>query len=1049
MFDHTIRELLSLFPRGATNDQLIWRLNVSGVRVSPSELLAGLAALAQRGEISRDAFGRWRTSTAPSVRKAAQPGPGTHTDSQATNDPSRFLYAVEATCRPSEHISRDVDAAERDATALPEWAQLIGYYAATQRKDPRGQIMGFADRHGSVWQLLRTTGQWWINATLHLDMDVLPEAFREALSRQKIASAAIGWPVSLFDRPEGKTFIPGLIVPVDLRREAADLVIEVATDPAPNPTWLREVRRCTSWSEVALMEGLFPEGEDNSLGAISDRMRHALATIGGAVLRPANLASEVSVSGAGLLNAAALFLPEDGTFTKATAEDLEAIRDWSPEQRGGTALCTLLAADPTNTLADIPVLQAGSERPLTENQLDAAEVALAGPLTVIQGPPGTGKSQVVLSLIVSAVMAGKTVLFSAKNHQAVDEVEQRLRAIVPDAPLFIRARDAEGDRDVSFLDALSDIAHAQANADNLDNVEADRDAILLRASEHQERRRISRGATELHVALSELAERYDALRRAVGTKPRRFAIRNLLRHLSEKFLHRRSGRIHQPLPEDASIVQIERRMAVLRKRLESMSLQPVTDADRDTLPTDVAQLLGKLASHITQPNEADRRDVSERRSELQFRGVGARRMPPEDARAVLRHRPVWAVSTLSAPSRIPLIPGLFDYVIFDEASQCDIASAIPLLARARKGVVVGDPLQLNFVPPLGNAAEHALMDAAGLPKVGRAPFAQSINSLFDFCERRPAAKCMFLADQFRSAPAIVDYLNADFYMGRLVDRRPDDYFRPPGTYRPGLAWEDVCGHATRNEDGTINPLEGERVIALLKRIAEDPDFDGSVGVISPFNAQVAELQRVAQQSLSDAERGRLSLRISTIDKFQGGEADVILFSLVLAASAPRSSWTFLRRERRRLNVAVSRARALCVIVGDLAYAKSCGIPHIQFLAGRASGPWAPPQPRTFESSWERRLDAAMRARGLEPFPQFPVGTRYLDFALDPRGVKLDVEVDGRRWHTDAAGNRKTADQLRDAEMRSRGWKVLRFWVHQLAEDMEGCLDRIERELGRR
>jgi very-short-patch-repair endonuclease len=201
--------------------------------------------------------------------------------------------------------------------------------------------------------------------------------------------------------------------------------------------------------------------------------------------------------------------------------------------------------------------------------------------------------------------------------------------------------------------------------------------------------------------------------------------------------------------------------------------------------------------------------------------------------------------------------------------------------------------------------------------------------------------------------------------------------------------------------------------------------------------------------LSESERERLSLRIATVDKFQGGEADVIIFSLVLTPTAPLSTRTFLQKERRRLNVAVSRAKALCIIVGDLSYAKSCRVRHIEFLAERASRPWSPPKPNLFDSSWERRLNTAMQARGLQPFPQYPVGRRYLDFALDPDGIMLDVEVDGRRWHTDASGNRKTADVLRDREMTARGWKVLRFWVHQLAHDMEKCLDSIERELGSR
>jgi very-short-patch-repair endonuclease len=493
-------------------------------------------------------------------------------------------------------------------------------------------------------------------------------------------------------------------------------------------------------------------------------------------------------------------------------------------------------------------------------------------------------------------------------------------------------------------------------------------------------------------------------------------------------------------------------MAALRRQLHATPASQPEDGGEAAafaeLAANTRTFLPKLATVITQPEEIEWLRISERAKETQFNKLrSARRMTAEDARLVLKYRPVWAISTLSVPSRVPLVPALFDFVIFDEASQCDVASALPLLARARKAVVVGDPMQLRFVPTLGNAAEHALMDAASLPQEGRASIAQSINSLFDFSERRPIAKRMFLRDQFRSAPQIVDYLNSDFYNGRLICRREDEVFRPPSGYKPGLAWEDVTGIATRHEGGTINRAEAERIAAILRRLAGDPQFAGTVGVISPFNAQVAEIEIKCRDALTVQDRDRLSLRVATVDKFQGGEADVIIFSLVLAPGAPASARTFLLKERRRLNVAISRARALCIVVGDLAHAQSCGIRHIDYLAKRAITPWSPVRP-PFDSGWERRLHTSMIGRGLDPIPQYPVGTRFLDFALEPNGTKLDVEVDGQRWHLDAAGNRKVSDRQRDMELRARGWKVLRFWVHELANDMEGCLDRIERELRR-
>lgn len=73
MFDQTIRQLLSLFPRGATDDQLIWRLSASGIRLNASELLAGLGALAERGEVIRDPSGRWQVARTQTSRKDARP----------------------------------------------------------------------------------------------------------------------------------------------------------------------------------------------------------------------------------------------------------------------------------------------------------------------------------------------------------------------------------------------------------------------------------------------------------------------------------------------------------------------------------------------------------------------------------------------------------------------------------------------------------------------------------------------------------------------------------------------------------------------------------------------------------------------------------------------------------------------------------------------------------------------------------------------------------------------------------------------------------------
>jgi very-short-patch-repair endonuclease len=1052
LFDTTLRQLLLMHPKGATSDQIIWRLRNVGVRMDASDLLHGLTRLSQQGEVIHAPSGRWI------LTEFTKPGttgktPNAKQGDKTLRSADDTLWACRARLLPSPFPGMDTTADET-TSPLPEWSQLLEYFAATQRADPRGRIDEFENRHGQNWNLFQVTGHWWESAELRFWTAELPQTFTQALASRRTRSAALGWPVSIFYDELGRTLLPGLIHPVNWRFEGDELVLAVEIiAPALNPSWVKRICLNTSWREAALLEALFPEGEENDLGSISERMSRILATLGGQMLRPGELADQISTGTKGLRNAAAIFLPDDGAFTKGTADDLEKLKAWPRETRSRTALSALLDVQTDQNKTIKPAL----EQPaliglstLTASQREAADAALSGKVTVIQGPPGTGKSEVILSLLISAVAGGRTVLFSAKNHQAVNEVEQRLREVIGNSPLMTRASTPDGNTSVSFLDALGDIARSESwNAAKDQDPTTKIAAVLNRARQVAAIEDERRGLQQLNIEACDLAERLalfqaDAPQTMKSSHERSSLFAMMMAALRRLFLRR--GDNDKALPEFATQREIEARLTKLRDRIasESANLKPV-EIERE-IAADIEGLLPALAKRITTPDEADRAYIASRFKELDFEKKKASNLSIEDAMLVVRHRPIWAISTLSAPARIPLLPCLFDYVIFDEASQCDIASALPLMARARHAIVVGDPLQLRFVPGLGNATEHALMDAANLPKQGRANYAQSINSLFDFTENRPGAKRMFLADQFRSAPAIVDYLNADFYGGKLVNRREDDDFKPPASYKPGLTWEDVPGTVSTKADGNINGAEARHIAAQVLRLSEDKAFTGTVGVVSPFNAQVAEILKAIEAKIPKSACEKLSLRVATVDKWQGGQADVVFFSIVIAPGMAMSARTFLQKERRRLNVAISRARAVCIVVGDLTHAKSCGIRHIEFLARKATTPWSPPKLGSFDSQWERRLDVAMRARGLNPIPQFPVGTRYLDFAIEANGRKINVEVDGRRWHTDASGNRKVSDILRDREMRQRGWKVLRFWVHELAKDMEGCVDRIEREL---
>jgi very-short-patch-repair endonuclease len=273
-----------------------------------------------------------------------------------------------------------------------------------------------------------------------------------------------------------------------------------------------------------------------------------------------------------------------------------------------------------------------------------------------------------------------------------------------------------------------------------------------------------------------------------------------------------------------------------------------------------------------------------------------------------------------------------------------------------------------------------------------------------------------------------------------------DGLRVPTGARPGLAWTNVPAGIDSGRRGNVNDAEVRAILAHLEDLLVAQGYYGSVGIVTPFRPQALALAEAVAERLPAERRAAADLRVGTVDSFQGQERDLILFSPVVHARAASSAVAFLQKDWRRLNVAISRARAVAHVFGDLAYARSGAVRRLQSLAAQATEPRRPAGEGVFDSVWERSLYDAMRGRGLDPCPQYEIAGRRLDFALFRGDVRLDVEVDGRRWHQDADGNRKLDDHWRDHQLRSLGWRVRRFWVDELHDDLEGCLDRIERDL---
>ena len=658
-------------------------------------------------------------------------------------------------------------------------------------------------------------------------------------------------------------------------------------------------------------------------------------------------------------------------------------------------------------------------------------------------------------MAASVLLAGGSVIVASKNHQALDAVEDRLGSLAPDVPFSIRTLKPEEGLDVGFEDALKQILDQEQAVRRGYVDEALADELALVARSRSEAMDGLEADTERECEIADLLERIEARsahsRSEVSVAevhtPTSPLWKRVFGFLYKLFSIRKgaAASVTTNLTGPGAILSdLFARLEHLRAQREARA--PISDPIvlGDAVEKIATKLLPNAMVQRVAVDNVERQEMGETYDDWKFAG-GKGPLPSDLARRVLKHKPLWLASILGTPKRIPLDDGLFDLVIFDEASQCDIATAIPLLARAKRAVIVGDDQQLSFIAQLGREQDRNLMQAQNLPIVKMGRFAQSRRSLFDFASRLPDVHRVTLRHQYRSAGPIVDYISENFYGGQLTTSYDPESLNVPAGMKPGLAWEDVPAPAIA-QTGNVNTAEVAAIVKHLRLILVDQKYTGSIGIISPFRAQVMALQQ-AVTSIPETKRIGAKLKVGTVDGFQGQERDLVMFSPCIGPRSPRSGVTFFQKDARRLNVAISRARAIAIIFGDLQYARTGASKALQKLAAKVTEPKKRSAEGVFDSDWERKVFHALRNRGLDPFPQHEIAGRRLDFALFGNGgIKLDLEVDGRRWHQTPDGRRKTSDLWRDHQLKSMGWRVRRFWVDELASNMEGCLDIIEQDL---
>lgn len=255
----------------------------------------------------------------------------------------------------------------------------------------------------------------------------------------------------------------------------------------------------------------------------------------------------------------------------------------------------------------------------------------------------------------------------------------------------------------------------------------------------------------------------------------------------------------------------------------------------------------------------------------------------------------------------------FDLVIVDEAGRATPPEILVPMVLGKKIILVGDHKQL---PPV---IDKMLADEI---KVRENYNKRDLEeSLFSYLEKNLNSDCRnILKQQYRMSPVIGDLISSVFYNDKIIsmvslEDRNHQYKKLNGK---AIGWLDTKNDLDKTEEtiGTTkqNSFEARNIIKLLIELEENYstlNIYKEVAVITGYKAQKNLIARLIE--MENIVFKHIKIEIDTVDAFQGRETDIVIYSIVRSNS--KGEIGFLS-DQRRLNVSLSRARELLVLIGD-------------------------------------------------------------------------------------------------------------------------------------
>jgi hypothetical protein len=794
-----------------------------------------------------------------------------------------------------------------------------------------------------------------------------------------------------------------------------------------------------------------------------------------------------------LVNKAILYFGEQTNISANLIAELIQLKKKPLDDLASTALHLLLTSEyrpEKPNISNKPILEIF---PLNPAQKNAIQKSLYDSLTVITGPPGTGKSQVVLNIIANAVYQNKTVLFASKNNKAVDVVVEKLNATLH-YKLPVRMghkahrRNAKEElehlqkqlnqkitmheKTITDLQTItSQIEHIQNQIFNLSKLNESVDTIQGTLDILRTKHPDNLSVFDQHLRLDNI----DPLLLQIDLR-KYFHSYTILKRINKKRFERKQNdcfrSYYEPLQPMLKTylqnmiinTQMSRNNAlqlILAWKNEELALDEIRqlkmnlfmippfaelNSKRITLQKKYITLSQTLVQHhwinkFVCAKEIDKQHVqryfssSEQlesgcRDEIIFRQLQNQRLL--SLQKILSFLPVWVVTNLSAKQSFPLKNNLFDILIIDEASQCDIASALPLFYRAKHIVIIGDPFQLKHISLLTENQDRSLANAHHLPENDYTHFSYTKHSLYDLAEQiiqTHQDKPLLLNEHYRCHTDIISFSNEYYYEQKLMIATDETRLLYHPSFHIRILWHHIKGK-TIHTKSPYNEEEAERVVEEILKINEiATSVKASIGIVTLFRAQS---EMIAEKLDRFQELIETDITIGTAHRFQGDEKDIIVFSPAVSEGIKSGTLHWIQTTNQLLNVAVTRARSLFIIIGD------------QEVCRQTTGPL-----RNLSDYVESRnasltqLESPIKKMFYEEAKKndITIYPNYLVKAKKPYNVDFAYFVNGNRYVIEIL---KTNSKINRQQLQTDGWKIRQFSEQDIAHNLPEIMEELKR-----